>query len=162
MALNAFIKIEGSIGESKQGAYKDWIEIQGWDWEVDAESSWTKGSGSSVGKPNPGKFNFEHYYDKSSPRILNFICTGKSFGKVELHMCKAVGSAQPEAFYKMNMVEAFITKVQQTASEDGNVVQKVEMVFKEVEIIYKPQDSGGKLQADFRYWWSIPEAKSTC
>ena len=61
-ALNAFMQISNAKGESKQGngsggngEYKDWIEIQGWEWEVEAETSWTKGGGASVGKPSPGQ-----------------------------------------------------------------------------------------------------------
>ena len=37
------------------------------------------------------------------------------------------------------MNEVFITKVNQSATEEGNVVQKVEMVFKHIDIVYKQQ-----------------------
>ena len=81
MAVNAFINFfnecRGRVDPKGQG--EGWIEIQGWDWEIEAESSWTKGGGASVGKPNPGKMNFEHYFDKSSPVIMGYICPGKSF-----------------------------------------------------------------------------------
>jgi type VI secretion system Hcp family effector len=163
MALNAFIQISKAQGESKQQGFEKWIEIQGWDWEVEAESSWTKGGGASVGKPNPGKFNFEHYYDKSSNQILNYICTGTAFDKIEMKMCKGTGAQTLEWFFRMEMAESFITKVSNSAAEDGNVLQKVEMVFKAVTIEYKPQGEGGpgKLGGATRYYWNIPEGKST-
>ena len=64
MAVNAFVTFfDKADGESIQKGKEKWIEIQGWDWEVEAETSWTKGGGASVGKPNPGKMNFEHYFD---------------------------------------------------------------------------------------------------
>ena len=160
MALNAFMQIGTAQGESKQAGFEGWIEIQGWDWEVEAESSWTKGAGSSVGKPNPGKFNFEHYYDKSSPIILQYISAGKSFPTVKMRMCKTVGNAKPDEFFFVDMDEAFITKVSQSASEDGNVVQKVELVFKKITINYKPQDNKGALGSKFEYWWDIPVGKT--
>lgn len=164
MALNAFMKIDTADGESKQLGFEKWIEIQGWDWEVEAESSWTKGSGSSVGKPNPGKFNFEHYYDKSSNKLLQYISSGKSFAKVNMVMCKTTGAQKPEPFFMVDMIEAFITKVSQSASEDGNVVQKVEMVFKAIKIDYKPQEgtggSPGKLTNTFTYEWDISTGKT--
>ncbi len=150
MALNAFIKFSNASGEARQGKYgkEAWTEIQGWEWEVEAETSWTRGGGASVGKPSPGKLSFEHYYDRSAPTILAYICMGKSFDEVKLEMCKTVGgpaktmqgaSAIPDAFFIVNMTDAFITKVVNTASEDGNVVQKVEMVFKKIAIDYRPQ-----------------------
>jgi type VI protein secretion system component Hcp len=57
----------------------------------------------------------------------------------------------------MTMEGVFITKVQNAGTEDGNVVQKVEMVFKSVKIEYKPQDGKtGKLGAAKTYNWDIP------
>lgn len=175
MALNAFMKIANSVGESRQKGFEDWIEIQGWEWEVTAETSWTRGGGASVGKPNPGALSFEHYYDRSSPTILAFICMGKSFDTVQLRMCKSTGSLAPvkdaevralQAFFEMELTDAFITKVTCSATDDGNVVQKVEMVFKQISIDYKAQgmptgpssvgpNNPGKLGGPINYKWNI-------
>lgn len=167
MALNAFIKIGDANGEARQFKYgkEKWCEIQGWDWDVEAESSWTKGGGASVGKPNPGKFNFEHYYDRASPTILYYMCTGTAFPKVVLEMCKGTGKKDMplEPFFIVTMKEVFITKVANTVSEDGNVVQKVEMVFKEVKIDYAMQgenpDKPSMLSPMVHFTWNIPEGK---
>ena len=158
MAVNAFLSFfDKADGESIQKGKEKWIEIQGWDWEIEAESSWTKGGGASVGKPNPGKMNWEHYFDTSSTVILGYICTGKAFPKVELQMMKTTGKSTPEVYYTMTMEGAFITKVSNSGTEEGNVTQKVEMVFKTVKIEYKPQDNKtGKLGAVKTYNWDIP------
>ena len=112
MAVNAFISFfDKADGESIQKGKEKWVEIQGWDWEVEAETSWTKGGGASVGKPNPGKLNFEHYFDTSSTVILGYICTGKAFPKVQLQMMKTTGKGSPETYFTMTMEGAFITKV---------------------------------------------------
>jgi type VI secretion system secreted protein Hcp len=158
MAVNAFLTFfDKADGESIQKGKEKWIEIQGWDWEIEAETSWTKGGGASVGKPNPGKMNWEHYFDTSSTVIMGYICTGKAFPKVELQMMKTTGSATPETYYTMVMEGAFITKVSNSGTEEGSVTQKVEMVFKTVKIEYKPQDNKtGKLGAVKTYNWDIP------
>jgi type VI secretion system secreted protein Hcp len=165
MALNAFIKIGSAPGEARQGKYgtEKWCEIQGWDWEVEAESSWTKGGGSSVGKPNPGKFSFEHYYDKASNQLLYYISSGEAFKEIKLEMCKGTGSSTAGAmqpFFLVKMYEAFITKVTNSATDDGNVLQKVELVFKKIEIDYRAQgenkDKPGDLAAPTHYEWDIP------
>ncbi len=158
MALNAFISFfDKAEGESIQKGKEKWVEIQGWDWEVEAETSWTKGGGASVGKPNPGKLNFVHRFDTSSTVILGYICTGKAFPKVELQMMKTGGAATPETYFTMTMEGAFITKVSNSGTEEGNVVQRVEAVFKTVKIEYKPQDNRtGKLGPPRTYNWDIP------
>ena len=168
MPLNALMNFSNSTkGESRLAGYEGWIEIQGWDWEVEADTSWTKGGGASVGKPQPGKMNWEHYYDSSSPQILRFICSGTMFDKVTMKMFKSTGAAVQTGggnnFFTMDMEGCFITKVTNSATEDGNVLQKVEMVFKVVTITYKAQGgsggTGGTLGAGVHYSWDIPAGK---
>ena len=175
MAVNAFISFfDKADGESVQKGKEKWIEIQGWDWEVEAETSWTKGGGASVGKPNPGKMNWEHYFDKSSCTLLQYICSGAAFDTVELRMFKGTGQAVQTGpntqFFTMLMKGAFITKVTNSATEEGNVLQKVEMVFKEVTIKYRPQEDppkgskssgAGQLGSEISYNWDIPGGKVT-
>jgi len=158
MAINAFISFfDKADGESIQKGKEKWVEILGWDWEVEAETSWTKGGGSSVGKPNPGKMNFEHRFDTSSTVILGYICSGSVFPKVELQMTRATGRELPEPYFTMRMEGAFITKVSNSGTDEGNVMQKVEMVFKTVKIEYKVQDfKTGALGAAKIYSWDIP------
>jgi len=161
MALNAIMKISNAPGESRIPDFKGWIEIQGWDWEVDAETSWTKGGGASVGKPNPGKLSFEHYFDTSAINIMRNIFSGRSFDSVELKMLKGTGDKKGQKeFFKMVMADAFITKVTNNATDEGNVIQKVEMVFKEVTFSYRPQLSAdGSLDKEWTVGWDIPAGK---
>jgi hypothetical protein len=56
-------------------------------------------------------------------------------------MMKTTGKGSPETYFTMMMEGAFITKVSNSGTEEGNVVQKVELVFKTVKIEYKPQDN---------------------
>jgi type VI secretion system Hcp family effector len=163
MAVSAFLTFfDKADGESFQKGKEKWIELQGWDWEIEAESSWTKGGGASVGKPNPGKMNWEHYFDTSSTVIMGYICSGKAFPKVELQMMKTTGKASPETYFTMTMEGAFITKVSNSGTEEGNVTQKVEMVFKTVKIEYKMQDNKtGTLGAPKVYNWNIPEGTAS-
>ncbi|MET1084798.1 MAG: type VI secretion system tube protein Hcp [Burkholderiales bacterium] len=158
MAVNAFISFfDKADGESIQKGKEKWIEIQGWDWEIEAETSWTKGGGASVGKPNPGGMHFEHYFDTSATVMMGYICTGKAFPKVELQMMKTTGSGHPETYFTMLMEGAFITRVSNTGTNEGQVVQRVEMVFKTVKIEYRPQDNkSGKLGTVKTFNWDIP------
>jgi type VI secretion system secreted protein Hcp len=157
MAINAFMSFfDKAEGESIQKGKEKWIEIQGWDWEVEAESSWTKGGGASVGKPNPGKLNFEHRFDTSSIVILGYICSGKAFPKCELQMLRVGGKGNPEPYFTMQLEGVYITKVSNTGTEEGNVLQRVEMMFKTIQIDYKMQDNKGMPGAARTYNWDIP------
>jgi len=158
MAVNAFMSFfDKAEGESTQKGKEKWIEIQGWDWEVEAETSWTKGGGASVGKPNPGRMHFEHFYDMASHMFLGYICNGKAFPKAELQMTKTTGKGMPETYFTMTMEGVFITKVSNAGAEGGLITQTVEMVFKSVKIEYKPQNpKDGTLGGVRTYNWDIP------
>ena len=69
-------------GESVQKGHEKWIELQGWDWEVEAESSWTKGGGASAA------------LERLKPFILNGDSSGLKF---------AMGNAQKDLGYYNEM-----------------------------------------------------------
>ncbi len=163
MANNVFISFfDKADGESTQKGKEKWVEVLGWDWEVEAGTSWTKGGGVSVGKPNPGRMQFEHRFDTSSTVILGYICNGKAFPKVELQMLRTAGKGIPETYFTMTLEGVFITRVSNTGTEDGLLLQKVEVVFKSVKIEYKAQDNKtGSLSAPKTYTWDIPAGKAS-
>ncbi len=163
MANNAFVSFfDKADGESIQKGKEKWVEVQDWDWEVEAQTSWTKGGGASVGKPNPGKFNFEHQFDSSSTVILGYICSGHAFPKVELQITKAAAKGIPETFFTMTMESVFMTRVSNAGTQEGLIVQRVEMVFKTVKIEYKTQDpKTGSLLSVKPYNWDIPSGKAS-
>ena len=153
---NAFMSLGKILGESTQQGFKDYIEVQSWDWEIEAETSWTKGGGASVGKPVPGKLRWEHFFDTTSTHILGFVCAGKAFPEVILKMCKTSPDARPEPYFTATMSGAFITKVSNAATEEGNIAQQVEMVFKHIKIEYRRQNEKGGLMAPAYFEWDIP------
>jgi type VI protein secretion system component Hcp len=74
-------------------------------------------------------------------------------------MCKTTGQAKLVPYMKAKLTDAFITKVNCATAEDG-VVQKVEMVFKQIEIEYLPQSGKGSQTGQlgtgaFNYKWNI-------
>ena len=173
MPGNAFIKFttigDGKAikGESLQDGHagKDgWTEIAEWNWEITADTSFTKGTGAAVGKPMPGALTFTHYYDISSPVFLQYIVKGTHFKSVQIDMLKQVGDkdGKPAVFFSLMASRVFISKVASKGGEDGSVNQDVEMVFKEVQVGYKRQDNNGLLdKAPKTFPWNIALANDT-
>lgn len=157
MTTNAFLSFfDKADGESIQRGKEKWIEIQGWNWEVEAETSSATGSGMRAGKVNPGRIMFEHRFNTASPVILGYLCTGKVFPKCELQMTKASDRGSSDPYFTMKMEDVVIAKVSNAGTEDGNVSQRVEMVFKTVTIEYRSQDiRTGSLNAVKTFNWDI-------
>ena len=159
MAVNAFLTFfDKANGESIVKGKERWVEVREWAWEIEAETSWTKGGGASVGKPVPGSITWQHDFDTSSPVIMGYICTGKAFPKVELQMVRTSGTASPQTYFTMTMEGAFITRVSTTGNEEGSTTQTVSMVFKTVKIDYKPGTSTGRPGpvGSTTFQWDIP------
>lgn len=158
MGGSAFITFfDKAEGESiVKGRERNWIEVLDWNWSVEADTSWTKGGGASVGKPNPGGLTWTHQFDVASPVILGSICTGRAFPKAELQLTRETGSGAAETYLAMVMEGAFITRVAHSGSAEGDAVQQVEMVFKTVRIDYKRQDRAtGQLGPAKTFTWDI-------
>ena len=78
-------------------------------------------------------------------------------------MCKATGTEVRQTFFSVLMTEAFITKVNRAPPTKATCSQKVEMVFKTIEIEYfqqgvDRQDARGLLTKAGKFDWDIPPA----
>ena len=163
MPGNAFIKFAEAVitGESTHATHhgsKGWIEISDWSWDIEADTSFLKGAGASVGKPQPGSLSFSHYYDTASPVIMMKIVQGKHFPFVHIVMLKQTGEEDGKGrpYFGITMTEAFITKVSSKGAEDGSVTQDVELVFKTIAVAYQPQkEIGGDLDKTQDFAWDI-------
>ena len=163
MAVNAFLTFfDKADGESTQRGKEKWVELLGWDWEIDTDARAGKGGGAKVAKARPGKLTFEHYFDTSSAVVMGSLVTGRAFPQVEVQMTRTTGSAAPETYFTMHLQGASVTKVSNTASDDGTVTQRCEMAFDVVTIEYHPQDGGtGTLGPASTFTWDIPAGTVT-
>jgi type VI secretion system secreted protein Hcp len=166
MPGNAFITFfddkgkMAATGESQQKGHegeKGWIEIGDWSWDVEAEASHLKGTGAAVGKPTPGAFSWSHFYDKSSPTIMQTIVKGTHFDKAQIDLLKQTGKDMPEIFMQIIMRNVFITKVGSKGGEDGQVSQDIEMTFNKIGLCYKKQLNTGALSTKKDFRWNVSE-----
>ena len=66
------------LGDSTDAQHPGEIVVLSYSIGVEADTSWTKGSGASVGKPNPLDLQFTAAMNRSVPSILNYITTGSA------------------------------------------------------------------------------------
>ncbi len=104
--------------------------VTAYSWQVTADSSWSKGGGASVGKPNPGAIRFTKLIDPSSVPTLLKITTGASHPSAVFTVTFGKGAAASTMVYEMQ--DLFVTSVTQGAA-DGLVTEEVAFVFKVVK-----------------------------
>jgi type VI protein secretion system component Hcp len=122
--------------------------VAAYSWTVTADSSWTKGGGASVGKPNPSAIRFTKLIDPSSIPTLKNIATGTAFPSAVFTVTFGKGNAASTMVYEMEGL--FVTNVTQGAA-DGLVTEDVSFVFKAVKWTFT--DSSGNVTTGT---WDIP------
>ena len=144
-------------GESVVKGKEKWVELDSVAFGIEAETSWTKGGGASVGKPNPGKLIIEKYLDTASNVIYGYICTGKAFPKIEIQVQKTTVAPAPETYLTFTLEGVFVTSVQTKVDTDGIARETLSFVYKTIKMEYKPKDpKTGKLGAPKIFNWDIP------
>ena len=108
-------------------------EVRSLDWNLEAESSGTKGGGASVGKPNPGKITIRKTNNKSTVEFFKNIVSGKSFPEISFEYY----DQGQRLIYSITVANAYITEVNWLTPECNNcpkLEMRMEMVFKTVEL----------------------------
>jgi type VI secretion system secreted protein Hcp len=147
MADQMFLKFVGSpaageiLGGSTDPQHLNEIAVVSYSLGIDAESSWTKG-GASVGKPNPGKLNFEHYFDTSIPAMVKYIATGSAAPLATLTVrSDPKGNKAGFEYAKYTFEDFFFTSVGQVLNGEGRPVSAVSGVYKSLKVqIFAPGD----------------------
>lgn len=157
MSSDFHIKLDGVTGESVHDKHKGEIEVMSWSWGVSNASGSGSGGGSGKGKAVPQDMYFVHLYDKASPVLAQKCADGKHFKDLVL-TCRKSGDGQQE-FLKITLKEVFITNLQISGSQGGDVLETVSVSFKDIETAYKPQDDKGAGKGEVKFGWDVAASK---
>ncbi|MDR2014384.1 MAG: type VI secretion system tube protein Hcp [Azoarcus sp.] len=113
MAFDAFLKVDGIPGESKDDRYKNWIEIKTFAHGVDQPVSRTV---SSAGGATAERADFEPVtitkeVDISSPKLWEASYTGKHIKEVIIELCRAGGNK--EKYLEIRMENVLVSNFRQ-------------------------------------------------
>jgi type VI secretion system secreted protein Hcp len=115
---------------------------------VTADTSWTKGGGASVGKPNPEAIRFTKAVDADSILLLKAITTGKAFTSVKFTATAGTGNRTTTIVYELTGV--FVTAITHVGT-GGTPLEEVSFVYK--TLAWKFTDANGVETSGV---WDIP------
>jgi type VI secretion system secreted protein Hcp len=166
MAFDAFLKIEGVPGESKDSKHSEWIEVISYQMGVDQPAS---ASASSVGSLSAERANWRQFIvnkqiDKGSPKLAQACASGEHYPTVTLEVCRAGGDKQPYMEYKLTdvMVSSFSVGA---AKSDGNggdpvPIETLQFNYGKIEFKYTQLDvAGGKPAGNVAAGWDLKTNK---
>lgn len=144
-AFDAFLKLDGIDGESKDSEHKDWIEVLSFSWGLGQAT--TSISPLSSGRATIQPITITKPVDKSSPKLFEACATGKHIPKLTLELTRTTGQAK-QKYLKFVLSDVIVTSVQipgTTANEAP--LEQVTFNFAKIEWAYTAPDqttiSGG-------------------
>jgi len=159
VADDLFLGFAGEIlGDSADPQHPNEIVLQSYSLGVTAETSWTKGGGASVGKPNPGDLQFTAALNRSIPTIIKYVTTGRAVEKATLTVRSAsVGNKVGFEYAKYTFEGVFFTSVGQGLDGAGRALSAVAFVYKTVKVEQFAPGTPGAISCVL---WDIPTGKS--
>jgi type VI protein secretion system component Hcp len=155
----AFLQLEGIPGESKDSAYQDQLEIQGYSLGTSNNSSFGAGStGPGVGIGTYTDISCSYFKDKACANLRKYCITGQTIPSGKLTLLKMSGGNKQEyeVFSFTNMV---VTSVQESGNGGGDLpMVSFSLHFVQIRDEYKVQANDGSLQDTVDFNWDIQQS----
>ena len=159
MAFDAFLKLDGIKGESRDSKHKDEIEIESFSWGLANAGGLAGGGGSGAGRATFRDLSFTTSVSKATPSLFLSCASGKHIKEGLLTLRKA-GSEQLE-YLKIKLQDILVTSVVEGGSTAGETpMDEIALNFGEIEITYTEQNPNGSAGSQFSAGWNLRENKA--
>ncbi len=157
MAFDAYLKLEGVDGESKNELAEGQIEVIGFSFGGQNQSSVGVGGGGGAGTVSLSSLNIMKKTEAGSAVLFQHLCTGQHFDTGTLTLYKSGGDAGALPYLTLNFKTMFCDSIQWSGSQGGDDVpsESVSFAFNAVEFKYKIQDEKGNATGEKVGAWDI-------
>ena len=147
MAIEYFLKFGSLQGESQAAKHKDEIEVKSWSFGASNPTS-IVGSGFSTGKVSLSDITISKLVDKSSPKLLELLFTGKHVDKATLTCSKQTGGKTPEDYLTIKLETVYVSSYQTGGSSGDDLgSESISISYGKINYDYKSQDKDGTLKS---------------
>jgi type VI secretion system secreted protein Hcp len=149
MAFDCFLKIDGIEGESTDKAHANWIELLSFSHGMSQTTSSvvSTAGGATSSRVNMQDFSIVKHFDKATPKLAEYCCTGKHIPSVKVEICRAGGDKLKYMEYKLS--NAIVSSVRPGGTSHGGddvPLEEISFNFGKIEWTYTQQkraDGGG-------------------
>ncbi len=158
MATDAFIYIDGIVGESTDDKHSGWIEVISYNTGVKQTVSSTASStgGASAERADFDTFAFSKLIDNSSPLLMLACAAGTHIDNIIIELCRA--GTDKIKFMDYKLTDSLISSVL-ISSGDPRISFPVELVkihFGKIEWSYTQQKrQGGWASGNIACGWNL-------
>jgi type VI secretion system secreted protein Hcp len=182
MALNAYLKIDGILGESQDDRHKGEIDVLSFSWGESQAGQAAHGGGGGAGKVSMQDFHFTMRSSKASPKLFHACASGQHIPRAVLTLSRAgdVDGDNPSAdgFLKFTLTDVLVssyaaqagpsphmrtegqafraeTQVSQSALIDGDPADALSLNFAKIEFWYQGQGADGRSVPAVQLGWDL-------
>ncbi|MYN45237.1 tandem-95 repeat protein [Pseudoduganella sp. FT93W] len=132
-----------------------WVKLDGFSFGASAETSWIKGSGAAVGKPQPEAFELSLGSGAAQAAFTKAIMQGTHLQRVEIE-AYAGDPARKAVVQEFNFSTVFATGVQTSAGADGSTSNHLSFVYQAVDEVLTPLTrDGSPSRTSFDFSWNV-------
>ncbi|MBK6660900.1 MAG: type VI secretion system tube protein Hcp, partial [Proteobacteria bacterium] len=150
----AFLRLDPNIaGMSSAEGYQNWIEIEDFDFSLEADTTFA--TGVSVGRPEPGTLNWSQALDNTLPASLTKILTGSSLSETVIELVKDIDGAAV-TYAQFVFKDGLFTNISlagQTVSES--------VAFRELTQTIFSFDESGRRTGGTTFTWDASTGKAS-
>lgn len=158
-ASDYFLKIDDIEGESTDTAHAGQIDVESWSWGETNAGSHAGGGGGGAGKVNFSDLSFTKALDKSTPKLMEAIATGKHIAEAKLTLRKA--GEDPHVYLVITMTDVLVTSYQVSGSEgDDRPTEQLSLNFAKVQVDYFLQGADGTTGEKVSFGWDLKKNKA--
>lgn len=157
MASDYILEIEGLKGESKDGKFKEAIDVESFSWGASNPTSFGYGGGGGTGKVSFQDIHFTKKVDKASPELFFRCANGEHLTKAQLHIRKA-GTKQQE-FYTLILETLAVSSFQSGGHGAGGLTESFSLGFAKLTFEYKEQSDTGQQLSQVKRAWDVQKTE---
>jgi len=150
-----YLTLDWIPGESVAKGHEKTIEVIDASWQVDAPTSWTKGGGASVAKPNPGGLSLSINTSSATPLLLNRIASGKVIASGRLDVVRSAAGGTPVEILQLALTSLYVTSLSTHIGSSGELYDDVTFVFKAITFSVWKLNANGTQGTEVKTTWDV-------
>lgn len=157
---DVFLKLDGIPGESADSKHKDEIDILSYTQSFRQAINRATGAGGT-GKVTCGDITVLKNIDKSSPKLIQYVTTGKHIPKATLTFRTVGGKSQVE-YYVVVLEDVLVVAIDQTDQPDpSKIVERVQLNSAKFDFTYREQKIDGTVGGETKFGFDCEKNTSS-
>ena len=159
LAVDAFLKIDGVLGESTDAKHKDEIAVINWSFgETQSVTAALAGGGARSGRVTMQDFKFTMRTNKASPKLFQTCASGEHLQSALLTVRKA--DKNQSEFLQIWLSDVLVSSFVSLGSSGGtDPMEEIMLNFAKIKVSYKPTRADGSLDAAIEIRWDVQANK---